>query len=70
MSLALLAALRECVGEAQVLTDDDCSAFEVDWRTRWYGRARAVVRPGSTAEVAAVVRACAAHGTPIVPQGG
>ncbi|MEO5771958.1 MAG: FAD-binding oxidoreductase [Burkholderiaceae bacterium] len=70
MSLALLAALRECVGEAQVLTDDDCSAFEVDWRKRWHGRARAVVRPGSTAEVAAVVRACAAHGTPIVPQGG
>jgi len=30
----------------------------------------AVVRPGSTAEVAAVVKACAAAGTAIVPQGG
>ena len=29
-----------------------------------------MVRPGSTEEVAAVVRACAAAGTPIVPQGG
>ena len=29
-----------------------------------------MVRPASTAEVAAVVRACAAHGTAIVPQGG
>jgi FAD/FMN-containing dehydrogenase len=29
-----------------------------------------VVRPGSTEEVAAVVRLCAAAGTPIVPQGG
>jgi FAD/FMN-containing dehydrogenase len=29
-----------------------------------------VVRPGSTAEVAAVVKACAAAGVPMVPQGG
>jgi FAD/FMN-containing dehydrogenase len=28
------------------------------------------VRPGSDREVAAVVRACAAAGAPIVPQGG
>ncbi|HZF79717.1 MAG TPA: FAD-binding oxidoreductase, partial [Rubrivivax sp.] len=40
------------------------------WRKRWRGRALAVVRPGSSAEVATVVKACAAHGTPIVPQGG
>jgi FAD/FMN-containing dehydrogenase len=46
-----------------VLTDHgDLSAWELDWRKRWRGRALAVVRPGSTAEVAAVVRACAAHG--------
>jgi FAD/FMN-containing dehydrogenase len=32
--------------------------------------ALAVVRPGSTGEVAAVVKACAAHGTSVVPQGG
>ena len=70
MSQALLVALRECVGAAQVLTDGDRSAYEVDWRKRWHGRALAVVRPGTTAEVAAVVRACAAQGTPIVPQGG
>ena len=34
------------------------------------GHARAVVRPGTTAEVAAVVRCCAEHDVPIVPQGG
>jgi FAD/FMN-containing dehydrogenase len=28
------------------------------------------VRPGNTEEVAAVVRACAAAGAPLVPQGG
>ena len=34
------------------------------------GKALAVARPGTTAEVAQVVRLCAEHGTPIVPQGG
>ncbi len=67
---ALLDALRAAVGAAQVLTDGDLSAWERDWRRRWHGKALAVVRPGSTAEVAAVVRACAADGASIVPQGG
>ncbi|MBW7900137.1 MAG: FAD-binding oxidoreductase [Rhodocyclaceae bacterium] len=42
----------------------------VDWRGRYRGAARCVVRPGCAAEVAAVVRACADAGAPIVPQGG
>jgi len=66
----LLARLRGVVGDANVLAGGDLSAWEVDWRKRWRGRALAVVRPGSTAEVAHVVRLCAEHGTPIVPQGG
>ncbi|WP_066270958.1 FAD-binding oxidoreductase [Hydrogenophaga palleronii] len=70
----LLAALREAVGPAHVLTHEDptadLSAWENDWRKRAQGRALAVVRPGNTDEVAAVVRACAAAGTSIVPQGG
>jgi FAD/FMN-containing dehydrogenase len=53
-----------------VLTGGDLEAWELDWRRRWRGRALAVVRPGSTAEVAAVVRAAAAAGVAIVPQGG
>jgi FAD/FMN-containing dehydrogenase len=67
---AVLDALRGAVGSANVLRDGDLSAWELDWRRRWRGRALAVVRPGSTAEVAAVVRACAARGVAIVPQGG
>ena len=67
---ASLAALRAAVGPAHVLTEGDLSAFERDWRRRWHGRALAVVRPGNTEEVAAVVRACAAHQLSIVPQGG
>ena len=66
----LIPQLRSAVGAANVLTEGDLSAYEMDWRRRSRGKALAVVRPGSTGEVAAVVRACAAAGTPIVPQGG
>ncbi len=66
----LLATLAATVGPAHVLTDGDLAAWEQDWRKRYRGKALAVVRPGTTAEVAAVVRACAAHGTALVPQGG
>ena len=66
----LLAALTEAVGPAFVLQGGDLSAYERDWRKRWHGRALAVVRPGSTAEVAAVMRLCAEHGVSVVPQGG
>ena len=70
MPPGLLESLRQIVGAAQVLTDGDLSAYELDWRKRYRGRAAAVVRPGSTAEVAAVLRACAAAGVSVVPQGG
>ncbi len=46
------------------------AGYLTDWRRRFSGRARAVLRPGSTAEVAALVRLCMAHRVPIVPQGG
>ncbi len=68
-SSPLLGQLAAIVGDAHVLTQD-LTAFETDWRGRTRGRALAVVRPGNTAEVAGVVRACMAHQTAIVPQGG
>ena len=67
---ALLETLRGIVGDAHVLHEGDLSAWEVDWRKRARGKALAVVRPATTEQVAAVVRACAAAGTPLVPQGG
>ena len=70
LSDALLHALRACVGAEQVLVDGDLSAYELDWRRRFRGRALAVVRPADTAQVAAVLRLCAAHGVSLVPQGG
>ncbi len=70
MSQALLKALREICGTDQVLDSGDLSAYETDWRKRAHGKALAVVRPGNTAEVAEVVKACAAAGVSLVPQGG
>jgi FAD/FMN-containing dehydrogenase len=70
MNAALLYDLQACVGADQVLRDGDLSAYEVDWRKRFQGRALAVVRPADTAQVAAVLRACAAHSVGVVPQGG
>jgi len=68
--MSLLDELAAACGVQHVLTEGDLSAYEVDWRRRWHGKALAVVRPGSTAEVAATVRACAAHRVAVVPQGG
>jgi FAD/FMN-containing dehydrogenase len=68
---AFIEQLRAIVGAAHVLTADaDRAAYELDWRGRYKGRALCVVRPGSTEEVAAVVRACAAANIAMVPQGG
>jgi FAD/FMN-containing dehydrogenase len=67
----LLARLREIVGEAHVVTDPEVVApYAQDWTRRWVGKPLAVVRPGSTGEVVAVVRACAEAEIPLVPQGG
>ena len=67
----MIDALRAAVGDDHVLVDADVRAsYETDWTRRFTGTALAVVRPGSTDEVAAVVRVCAARGVGIVPQGG
>ena len=66
----LVTELRQLLGDGQVLTEGDLSAWELDWRRRWRGKALAVVRPGSADEVAAVIKACARHGASLVPQGG
>lgn len=67
----MLDELRAIVGDAHVLVDDDVRAgYEIDWTGRFRGSTPAVVRPASVGEVAAVVRACGASGTAIVPQGG
>ncbi|MDL2336977.1 MAG: FAD-binding oxidoreductase [Pseudomonadota bacterium] len=68
--MTLIDELHAAVGAAHVLTEGDLSAWEIDWRRRYRGRALAVVRPADTAQVVAIVRACAKHGAGVVPQGG
>ena len=58
------------VGTTHVLTGDAMAQYLTDWRGRFTGRARAVIRPSDTGEVAAIVKLCIAHQIPIVPQGG
>ncbi|CAB5516667.1 putative FAD-linked oxidoreductase [Achromobacter anxifer] len=68
---ALFPALGAIVGPAHVLTQaPDTARYVTDWRRNFPGAARAVVRPGSTQEVARVVALCSAQGVAIVPQGG
>jgi len=67
----LAGELAAIVGAEHVVVDDDMRApYETDWTRRFGAPARLVVRPADTAEVADVVRRCAAHGAPIVTQGG
>lgn len=64
-------SLRAIVGEKGLVEDEHGKQpFVTDWRGLLVGRAGAVVRPGSTEEVAKVVRLCHEHGVAIVPQGG
>jgi FAD/FMN-containing dehydrogenase len=64
-------AVAKVVGSSNVLSDPDVkSSYERDWTGRYGGRARLVVRPQNTAEVAGVMAACARLGAAVVPQGG
>ncbi len=67
----LLADLRDITGPGHVLAEPDVVAgYATDWTRRYTGLATCVVTPGSAAELADVVRACAADGARIIPQGG
>jgi FAD/FMN-containing dehydrogenase len=67
----LSAAMAAVVGSAHVIDDPDLmDQYAVDWSRRFRGPARLVVRPGSTAEVAGVLRICRDRGVPVLPQGG
>ncbi len=69
-STDLLQDLITVIGGAAVTMGADTDRYNVDHRKLYTGRNRCVVRPGSTSEVAAVVRVCAAHGVAMVPHGG
>ena len=71
MAADVIDRLRSELGPDRVVTDADVLApYETDWTGRFTGRARAVVRPRSVDEVAAVIAACREDGIALVPQGG
>ena len=53
-----------------IVEPNDAKAYLTDWRGFLTAHNAIVVRPGSTGEVAKIVRACAEARVPIVPQGG
>jgi FAD/FMN-containing dehydrogenase len=71
MTDLFLTQCRELIGADHVLVDElDVAPYLTDWRGRYTGRARAVLRPADPEQVAALVRLCGVHHVPVVPQGG
>ncbi|MFC5423463.1 FAD-binding oxidoreductase [Bosea eneae] len=71
MSAPVFEALAGIVGGKNVITDADAMVpYLREWRDLFRGKAQAVVRPGSVAEVSAVMKWASLTGATIVPQGG
>ncbi|NPD14093.1 FAD-binding oxidoreductase [Xinfangfangia sp. D13-10-4-6] len=66
----MLAELAAAVGGPQVLTGADMAKYASDWMGHYHGSPLAVVRPGTTAEVAACMQIAARAGVNLVPIGG
>jgi len=67
----ILACIEAIVGAKHVISDPaGMEGFLREPRDLFHGKALCVVRPGSTQEVAAVLKLCHETATPVVPQGG
>jgi len=67
----LIDSLKSIVGDGAWVTDRQAlEPHLTEWRDTWRGETPIMVLPDTTDKVAAVVAACAAAGTAIVPQGG
>ncbi|MEA2989295.1 MAG: hypothetical protein QOG83_2006 [Alphaproteobacteria bacterium] len=68
---ALLARFAAIVGERYALTDPaEIAPYVSEERGLYHGRSPLVLRPGSVAEVSAILKLANETGTAIVPQGG
>ena len=68
--MSLIETAAGIVGADRVLTGAEADPWRRDWTGTYPSDPLAVVRPGSTAEVAALVRAARDAGTAIVPVSG
>src|SRR6478752_5482492 len=67
----LIDQFRKIVGERHAITDaSDIEAYVTEERNLFHGRSPLVLRPGSTAEVAAICKLASEHRIALVPQGG
>ena len=67
----LVARFRKIVGDKYAVTDQaDIAPYVTEERDLFRGRSPLVLRPGSTAEVAAICKLATEHGIALVPQGG
>jgi len=71
MSAPVIEALAGIVGAKNVIADADAMVpYLKEPRDLFHGKAQAVVRPGSVAEVSALMKWASGTGATIVPQGG
>ncbi len=68
--MPLLDTLRAAIGPAHVLTGDATAKWQTDWMGSYHSTPLAVLRPGSTADVSAILKIANATGTPVVPVSG
>jgi FAD/FMN-containing dehydrogenase len=71
LSPELIDQFRNIVGNKFAVTDPaDIAPYLTEERDLFHGRSPLVLRPGSTAEVAAICRLASGHRVALVPQGG
>lgn len=68
--MGLIETLRAELGDAAVLTGADAEPWRRDWTGKFTADPAAVLRPKTTADVSAILRAAHAEGTPVVPVSG
>lgn len=68
--MTLLSDLTTALGAAHVLTGTEVDRYAGDWTHHYTSAPCAVVRPGSTAEVALALQIAARHGVAVVPVSG
>lgn len=68
--MELIEQLTGICGAAHVLTGKDATRYGTDWMGKYVAQPIAVVRPGDTSEVSAVMRLAHETGTPVVPISG
>lgn len=67
----ILDRLAAIVGESHAIRSaSEMDGYMREWRGIWHGKSPMVLRPGSTAEVSAILKIANETGTAIVPQSG